>query len=678
MTAFNHLQESGMATALSIDQWLPTKESKCDYEEFPDLSVNSLCMHPPATQQDHPPNKAAAARYQEIFIDLVGMHCASLDAASRHVLDDRFDSCLQKGEREFKDSLLEFLANQSKEAQATRAFQYLEETLQKNMGYNAGLLRPRKNTTRAKCMPSDSAEIETTSESLVQPPMPQREGPAYRSSTCTNNPGHVFVCNASVCDLQCDAFLCPAQISHKKGRLNGTIASRWRKNILGQNQVLLDSIPFEGPWKFKTYPSHQRVITFRDWPWQGLQKSGKTPNPFLVAGEVSLEKSREFADMSKKAARQGELPPKELHIEALMETVRQFLTVAVQELQENQPSPGTFRERYLLAIPVLGTGGGCAGDLAGQIVTKLLQTLSDFVVQREDVDVALVCADEAMYARAQTLRKDVMDEETLPSPAESSPATAKQVPLDWTIPCFQHLGRGLQVNALQLAQLASKQQLALFIGAGVSIGSGLPGWFGLLHKIEDAFDFPVPRQLGEECGWDPLKMAAKLDEVCKSSLDNQGESLPLKQRLCSYIKESAHCPGLLLSLLMSLPCDSTVTQNYDQLIEKACECQNIVHVLKSSPTTPAELSVIPYQPKRKATQWLLKMHGCVSVPDEIVITREDYETYESSRGALGGLVQASLMTKHLIFVGFSLTDPNYLRIVDEVRAALRPPTGTTS
>lgn len=39
---------------------------------------------------------------------------------------------------------------------------------------------------------------------------------------------------------------------------------------------------------------------------------------------------------------------------------------------------------------------------------------------------------------------------------------------------------------------------------------------------------------------------------------------------------------------------------------------------------------------------------------------------------LAGLVQANLMTSHFSFVGFSLTDPNYLRILYEVRHALNP------
>ena len=275
----------------------------------------------------------------------------------------------------------------------------------------------------------------------------------------------------------------------------------------------------------------------------------------------------------------------------------------------------------------------------------------------DDVDVVLVCADEATYAHAQTLRRNVVVSD------------AKH----FSLPCFDELSSELSDTAMQLAKIASKRMLSLFLGAGVSIGSGLPGWFGLLHQIEDEFTAsgsPEERNLGEECNWDPLMMAAKLKVTCETHSDRKGAMMSLKQRICTSIENNSCRIGLLLSLLVSLPCDSMVTQNYDQLIEKACSCWNIVH---EEATRKKQVSVIPYEPQRGAEHWLLKMHGCVSTPEEIVITSEDYERYESSQiKALDGLVQASLMTKHLMFVGFSLSDPNYLRIVEEVRMALRP------
>lgn len=65
------------------------------------------------------------------------------------------------------------------------------------------------------------------------------------------------------------------------------------------------------------------------------------------------------------------------------------------------------------------------------------------------------------------------------------------------------------------------------------------------------------------------------------------------------------------------------------------------------------------------------MHGCVSSKSDIVITKSDFEKFEKSRlKALSGLVQGELMTSHMLFVGFSMTDGNYLRIIREVREAL--------
>jgi hypothetical protein len=63
------------------------------------------------------------------------------------------------------------------------------------------------------------------------------------------------------------------------------------------------------------------------------------------------------------------------------------------------------------------------------------------------------------------------------------------------------------------------------------------------------------------------------------------------------------------------------------------------------------------------------MHGCVSQPEDIVLTREDFLRYEHRRAALAGIVQALLLTKHMLFIGFSLRDENFHRIADAVRRA---------
>lgn len=100
--------------------------------------------------------------------------------------------------------------------------------------------------------------------------------------------------------------------------------------------------------------------------------------------------------------------------------------------------------------------------------------------------------------------------------------------------------------------------------------------------------------------------------------------------------------------------------NYDTLFEQAADGAGVpVDVLPWSPTA--------------GDRWLLKLHGSVDHEEDIVLTRTDYVRYAERRGALRGLVQGLLITRHMVFVGFGLGDPNFHEIVDEVRQALGRP-----
>ena len=106
-----------------------------------------------------------------------------------------------------------------------------------------------------------------------------------------------------------------------------------------------------------------------------------------------------------------------------------------------------------------------------------------------------------------------------------------------------------------------------------------------------------------------------------------------------------------------------VTTNYDELFERA------------SRAIGKDVSVLPHAPTAGPDRWLLKMHGCVTDPESIVLTREDYLRYDQRRQALAGIVQALLMMRHMLFVGFSLNDDNFHRIADAVRRARSPSIG---
>ena len=64
------------------------------------------------------------------------------------------------------------------------------------------------------------------------------------------------------------------------------------------------------------------------------------------------------------------------------------------------------------------------------------------------------------------------------------------------------------------------------------------------------------------------------------------------------------------------------------------------------------------------------MHGCLTNPHDIVLTRNDYLRYMERHAALAGIVQSMLLVSHLFFVGFSLQDDNFHKIIHEVRKAV--------
>ena len=53
-----------------------------------------------------------------------------------------------------------------------------------------------------------------------------------------------------------------------------------------------------------------------------------------------------------------------------------------------------------------------------------------------------------------------------------------------------------------------------------------------------------------------------------------------------------------------------------------------------------------------------------------MLSRDDYLRFEAEGVALAGIVQAMLLTRHMLFVGYSLSDDNFHRLVHQVRAAI--------
>ena len=64
------------------------------------------------------------------------------------------------------------------------------------------------------------------------------------------------------------------------------------------------------------------------------------------------------------------------------------------------------------------------------------------------------------------------------------------------------------------------------------------------------------------------------------------------------------------------------------------------------------------------------MHGDIDHPDNAVLTKDDYEQYQATRGQYVTALSGDLVAKMFLFLGFSFTDPNLDYILSRVRISL--------
>lgn len=317
---------------------------------------------------------------------------------------------------------------------------------------------------------------------------------------------------------------------------------------------------------------------------------------------------------------------------------RDFLQVATAELRRRRRRPLNGRARFLLALPLLGTKGGGGEYYSGEITRLLVPLLREEAARLSKdgeigVDVVLCLIEGPAWAAAQKMRLEDDDDDD-----------------------FAALPAALREKADALAHKARSGGLTIFLGAGVARPAGLPSWHELLHLLAvDHLDPSGPPAADQLVAFD------QLSELDRAALLQRrlpaGESLG--SAVARLLVKGSRRYAIGHALLASLPVDEVVTTNYDDLFETA------------SAAVGRPCARIPGQPVARGERFILKMHGCVSRPHTIVLTREDYLRFQENRSALAGIVQALLLTRHMLFVGFGFTDDNFHRIAHAVRTALK-------
>ena len=116
-------------------------------------------------------------------------------------------------------------------------------------------------------------------------------------------------------------------------------------------------------------------------------------------------------------------------------------------------------------------------------------------------------------------------------------------------------------------------------------------------------------------------------------------------------------------LIASLPVTSIWTTNYDDLIERALE--------NAAKRIDVKRRAVDFGTSRRNSHVVIyKMHGDRTAPNEAVLTKEDYESYETSRSTFTIALKGDLLQKTFLFLGVGFNDPNIGHIFGRVKQLL--------
>jgi len=122
-------------------------------------------------------------------------------------------------------------------------------------------------------------------------------------------------------------------------------------------------------------------------------------------------------------------------------------------------------------------------------------------------------------------------------------------------------------------------------------------------------------------------------------------------------------PGRSHMAFVNLPFDTVYTTNFDVLLETAYAAAG-----RPFRSLVGELQ-LPFHAGQTATS-IVKMHGDLRHEEHIVLTKNDYDKFLEKYPVVATHLSAMLITRTPLFLGYSLTDPDFLSIRNVVRSRL--------
>ena len=191
----------------------------------------------------------------------------------------------------------------------------------------------------------------------------------------------------------------------------------------------------------------------------------------------------------------------------------------------------------------------------------------------------------------------------------------------------------------KISELLRKKEMVVFVGAGLSMNSGSKSWEQLISKFKEELPSDARglsyMDIAEyyERKWGRHKLISTIED----ELISKNQNTELQNKICKW------------------PVNTIITTNFDNFLEEGCKKSNIQYKV----FYPSDL----FKWNQTRDLKILKMHGDFS--KDLIITKTNFSEYGKQYGSCVTLLKSILETTSVLFIGCSLTDPNFEKIYDE-------------
>jgi hypothetical protein len=191
---------------------------------------------------------------------------------------------------------------------------------------------------------------------------------------------------------------------------------------------------------------------------------------------------------------------------------------------------------------------------------------------------------------------------------------------------------------------------AVFAGAGTSVGAGYLDWKALVKPFASELGLDIDKET------DLVRVA---QYYINDKGGNRGEiNNEILNNFSKFVSETE-----TIDILTRLPIETYWTTNYDQNIENSLKKNN-----RKVDVKRRQINLASNIRDRDAV--IYKMHGDIDLPDEAVISKDDYELYNETHTLFTTALKGDLVSKTFLFIGFSFEDPNLDDILGKIKVLL--------